>query len=90
LDKSDSVKSSTIDLGQESPSLEKIVHELSQPLTAISNYAQVGLHLVRIDSDENSEIELLFKQIGEQVMRMKGICNKIQQLSDSDGVDPID
>ncbi|MCG8414676.1 MAG: PAS domain S-box protein [Pseudomonadales bacterium] len=46
-----------------------IAHEVNQPLTAISNYAQAGTRLLNADSDQTEEVLSALSKISNQAIR---------------------
>lgn len=55
-----------------------IAHELNQPLTAISNYAQGGLRRLRVGAAELSEIEPALDRIAVQAHRAGDIIKRLR------------
>ena len=63
------------------PNLEvdsEILHELSQPLTAISNYASAGLRMSERSPASIQEIRQTFERIKDEAHRANLLCKKFR------------
>lgn len=63
-----------------------IAHEINQPLTAISNYAQAGSRLLSSDVDQTEEVLSALNKINKQALRageiIRGLRNWVREQDD--------
>ena len=65
--------------------IAEALHDLMQPLTAISNYAATGCRLAAAPPGSGRpEPEELFSRIHEQTQRLKDLCLEMQELLNED------
>lgn len=58
-----------------------IAHEINQPLTAISMYAQSGLQLLKRDNPKPKRLQDALEKISIQTHRAGSVIERVQQLS---------
>ncbi|MDP1931625.1 MAG: hypothetical protein Q8L60_09230 [Gammaproteobacteria bacterium] len=63
-----------------------LLHELSQPLTAIQNYAHAGCAMLASDNADHTVLLSLFEKISEQSLRGNRTSNELSALVRSSGV----
>jgi len=59
--------------------LINILHQLNQPLTAISNYAQAGRIMLNNDDFDRELLQGLFDKISDQATRSTSISKELQE-----------
>jgi C4-dicarboxylate-specific signal transduction histidine kinase len=57
-----------------------IAHEVNQPLTAISAYAQAGRRLLEAGAGDQAEIDAILMRIGQEALRAGDIIRHLQDL----------
>lgn len=63
-----------------------VAHEINQPLTAITNYAQACERLLRNSGTASPEISEALQEIGLEAGRAAGIINRLRALVRNDSV----
>ncbi len=58
----------------------RLIHEFSQPLTAISNYAQAGSHLIDKGLADTARLRELFEKIVSQCTRTFVISRELNEV----------
>ena len=58
-----------------------IAHEINQPLTAISMYAQTGLRLLKSDLNNVEKLTELFEKLSTQAHRTGSVIERMQQMT---------
>jgi PAS domain S-box-containing protein len=69
-----------------------IAHELHQPLSAISSYAEVALHMLRSGNQNPDKLSLVMKNCVEQAQRAGGVIRQLMDVlhKDESISEPID
>jgi C4-dicarboxylate-specific signal transduction histidine kinase len=57
-----------------------LAHEINQPLTAISSYADSCLHLLEGDTDKQNQVPHILKQVGNQAQRAANIIRHLRDF----------
>ncbi|MGZ8214681.1 MAG: PAS domain S-box protein [Methylosarcina sp.] len=57
-----------------------IAHELHQPLSAISSYAEVALHMLRSGNQDPDKLSLVVKNCVEQAQRAGGVIRQLMDI----------
>ncbi len=63
--------------------LNNILHQLNQPLTAISNYAQAGRTMLNNDDFDRELLQGLFEKISDQAARTTIISKELHECCDN-------
>lgn len=64
--------------------MSRLLHDLNQPLSAITNYAQAGSHLSAGGSASPEQLRGLFDKIVEQSRRAGAISQELRKARDLD------
>lgn len=62
-----------------------LAHELSQPLAAISAYAEAGKRLLAMDGDHSADLRRACERIANQTERAGDVLSNIRALTERDG-----
>ena len=65
-------------IGDLSQIVSSLIHELGQPLTAISNYLDAGVHLV--DATTSERLKQILERAAEQTRRATGIIQHLREF----------
>ncbi|MGV3590772.1 MAG: histidine kinase dimerization/phospho-acceptor domain-containing protein [Gammaproteobacteria bacterium] len=62
--------------------LSQLLHDLNQPLSAITNYAQAGSHLIANGMADTERLKSLFEKIAQQSSRAAAISQDLRKAQD--------
>lgn len=61
----------------------QLLHDLNQPLSAITNYAQAGSHLIANGAVDTERLKSLFDKIVQQSSRAASISQDLRKAQDA-------
>ncbi len=61
----------------QSASLSQLVHDLNQPLSAVSTYAQAGIHMIDNGLADTARLKELFGKIATQCGRATALSQEL-------------
>lgn len=68
---------------QSSQQSSRLLHDLNQPLSAITNYAQAGSHLIANGAVDTERLKSLFDKIVQQSSRAAAISQEMRKAQDA-------
>ncbi|HEY0963418.1 MAG TPA: histidine kinase dimerization/phospho-acceptor domain-containing protein [Pseudomonadales bacterium] len=70
------------------PDVSRLLHDLNQPLSAISNYAQAGSHLIATGAADTDRLKSLFDKIVQQSARAAALSQDLRKVHDAQSDKP--
>lgn len=70
------------------PPVSRLLHDLNQPLSAITNYAQAGSQLIANGAVDGERLKSLFDKIAQQSARAAALSQDLRKAHDAASAGP--